>query len=103
MEPIIPPHDADAERALLGAVLLNRDALVVIAHVITPDDFYLRSHHDIYAAMLHLYQQRTPPDVRTVAAELKQRQQLEGLIAFGSQKSTETRRECYVCCKHQRV
>jgi len=77
MEPMTQPYDDDAERATLGAILLNREALIVIAPILAADDFYLPKHGDIYTAMLHLYQQRTPPDVRTVAAELKQRQKLE--------------------------
>lgn len=75
--PIDQPYDIDAEMATLGAILLNRDALITIAPVLYADDFYVASHQHIYAAMLALYQQRQPPDVRTVGALLKQRQQLE--------------------------
>lgn len=78
------PQNLDAEKATLGSVLLNRDSLVAIANWLTPTMFYLQRHADIYAAMLHLFSQRTPPDTRTVSDELKRRGQLEavGGIAY---------------------
>jgi len=73
------PQNLDAEKATLGSVLLNRDSLVAIANWLTPTMFYLQRHADIYAAMLHLFSQRTPPDTRTVSDELKRRGQLEAV------------------------
>ena len=73
------PQNLDAEKATLGSVLLNRDSLVAIANWLTPPMFYLQRHADIYAAMLHLFSQRTPPDTRTVSDELKRRGQLEAV------------------------
>ena len=77
MDDLTPPYDIDAERALLGSILLNRDALIPVAPLVRAADFYTVSHQQVYAAMLSLAQQRQPPDVRTVAATLRQRQQLE--------------------------
>lgn len=64
------PDNIDAEKAVLGSVLLNRDALSAVAPWLKPDMFYLERHTDIYQAMLDLYAQRTPADTRTVSAEL---------------------------------
>jgi replicative DNA helicase len=71
------PQDIEAERAVLGSILLNREALPAIADSLDASMFHYERHSQIYSAMLHLYQQRTPPDTRTVAGELKRRGQLE--------------------------
>ncbi len=73
------PQSLEAERAVLGSVLLNRDALASVAPWLTPDMFYLDKHADIYRAMLDLFIRRTPADTRTVAGELKQRGLLDGI------------------------
>lgn len=72
------PHDVDAERATLGAILLRRDALVALAPWLQPAHFYLERHAAIYQAMLACYSKRTPPDIRMVASQLG-----EGLDAVG--------------------
>ena len=73
------PYDADAERATLGAILMDRDAIIPIAPALRADDFYLERHARIYAAALACFQAATPPDVRTVASALRQRGQLEAV------------------------
>jgi replicative DNA helicase len=73
------PHNIDAEKAVLGSVLLNRDALASVAPTLTPDMFYMERHADIYAVMLDLFSQRTPADTRTVSAELKRRGKLDSV------------------------
>lgn len=73
------PHNLDAERDTLGSILLNRDAIVEVAAWLTPAMFYSHKHADIYAAMLYLFGQRTPPDTRTVSDELKRRGQLDSV------------------------
>jgi replicative DNA helicase len=71
------PVDLTAERATLGALLLDRDAVVAVAPFLTPDHFYLQRHAQIYAAVLACYGRREPPDLATVAAELRRQEQLE--------------------------
>lgn len=71
------PYDIDAERATLGSILLNREAIIPVAPWLSSDDFYVEAHRLIYAAALACYQHGTPPDTRTVAAELKRLDQLE--------------------------
>ncbi len=71
------PASPDAERAVLGSVLLNREAIVAIAPWLKPDDFYLEQHAWIYEAMLACYNARIPPDTRTVSEELRRRDRLE--------------------------
>ena len=71
------PSNSEAERAVLGSVLLNRDAIIAIAAWLQPDDFYAQQHAYIYEAMLTCYNNRVPPDTRTVADELRRHERLE--------------------------
>ena len=71
------PADVQTERAVLGAVLLDRDAILAISDTLQADDFYLEKHALIYTAMLACLAQRVPPDLATVAAELRRCEQLD--------------------------
>ncbi|MEI8166268.1 MAG: replicative DNA helicase, partial [Chloroflexales bacterium] len=71
------PFDTQAERATLGAVLLDREAIIAIASWLTPDHFYLEKHGLIYAAMLACANRREPPDFATVSTELRRQGQLD--------------------------
>lgn len=80
------PCDIEAERATLGAILLNREAIIAVAPFLTPTHFYLEKHAQIYAAILACYQRREPPDLATVSAELRRQGKLErigGVTALG--------------------
>ncbi len=65
------PHNADAERAVLGSILLDRDAILPLAPWLTPDHFYTERHAWVYSAMLACVAKRTPPDLLTVADQLR--------------------------------
>jgi replicative DNA helicase len=85
------PYDLQAERATLGAVLLERDAVIAVAGWLTGDYFYLEKHALIYEAVLACYNRREPPDIATVSAELRRREQLDlvGGLAFLSELTAE--------------
>lgn len=85
------PADINAERATLGAVMLERDAIIAVAPWLSPDYFYLEKHAWIYEAMLACYNRRVPPDLSTVADELRRRERLElvGGIAYLGELSAE--------------
>ncbi|HSX44692.1 MAG TPA: replicative DNA helicase [Candidatus Saccharimonadales bacterium] len=74
MEPTvakIPPQNAEAEASLLGAILIDSDAIVKIADVVTKDDFYEERHKRIFEAAMSLYDKRSPIDVLTLTDQLK--------------------------------
>jgi replicative DNA helicase len=80
------PHDLGAERAVLGAILLERDAILAVSDTLQPADFYLEKHARVYEAMLACLSRREPPDLATVAGELRRQEQLEivgGLALLG--------------------
>ncbi len=87
------PADTNAERALLGALLLDRDAIIAVAGRLQPAWFYLEKHSWIYEAMLALHQATppVPPDIATVSDELRRREQLNavGGIAYLGELSAD--------------
>lgn len=71
-----PPQNTDAEESVLGAILLDREAIVQIADKLEPECFYKRAHGDIYEAMLKLFDDREPIDVVTLTNQLKKMKRL---------------------------
>jgi len=73
----VAPHSAEAEESVLGALLLDKDAIIAVAEFLLPDDFYDVRHREIYEAILSLYEDRVPVDVLTVAERLKKQKNLK--------------------------
>lgn len=74
-----PPQNIEAEKAVLGAIFLNGDALVDAMEVLTADDFYRRAHGLIFQTMVNLNDRDEAIDVVTVSDELKRLNQLEDI------------------------
>jgi replicative DNA helicase len=73
----IPPHSIDAEESVLGALLLDKDAIISVAEFLRPLDFYDGRHKEIFECALELYEDRVPIDVMTVSDRLKKRKVLK--------------------------
>lgn len=73
----IPPHSDEAEKSVLGSILMSKDAMIEVAERLRSDMFYLDSHENIYEAMQVLYENRDPIDVVTVTDWLKKRKKLK--------------------------
>ncbi|MBU0708137.1 replicative DNA helicase [Patescibacteria group bacterium] len=73
----VPPHNIEAEQSVLGALLIDCDAVIKIAEKLKPADFYRGKHQEIYASILNLYERREPADLVTVSDELRDRKRLE--------------------------
>lgn len=67
----IPPQNIEAEASLLGAILIDSDAIVKIADAVSAQDFYDERHAHIYNAITNLYEKHSPIDVLTLADELR--------------------------------
>src|SRR4030067_3410007 len=65
------PHQREAEEAVLGSVLLNAEVYYEIAHLLTPEDFFLHRNRWIWEAFTSLQEQRLPIDILTVSEELE--------------------------------
>lgn len=75
----LPPQNLDAEKSTLGSLLIDKDAVIKIADILDPSDFYLDSHGQIFAVMLELYENRIPIDILSLASRLQEKNQLEAL------------------------
>jgi len=73
----IPPQNIDAEKSLLGAVLIDEETLADITEHVTQKDFYEKRHGMIYDAIMRLYEKRKPVDLLTLTDELKRKKELE--------------------------
>ena len=69
----IAPHNEEAERSVLGAVMLNREVLFDVLEEVEADDFYNSAHKEIFNAINQLYRESKAVDVLTVSEELKRR------------------------------
>ncbi|MDR2524249.1 MAG: replicative DNA helicase [Candidatus Nomurabacteria bacterium] len=72
----IPPQNLEAEKSLLGSVLLDEDVLIDVVDKVQPDDFYDSKHKVIFTAMRHLYEKSTQVDLLTLSDELRKKKQL---------------------------
>lgn len=79
----LPPQNLEAEEAVLGALLIDPDAIIRLAPFLRPEDFYREKHSWIYEAMLDLHDRREPVDFLTVCDELERRQQLDQVGGAG--------------------
>ncbi|QQS20693.1 MAG: replicative DNA helicase [Candidatus Moraniibacteriota bacterium] len=73
----MPPHSEEAEQSVLGALMLDKDAITKIADILKSEDFYRDAHAMVYAAMLELYEAREPIDVLSVANRLEEKGEIE--------------------------
>ncbi len=73
----VPPHDISAEESLLGAMLLNREAIDIAIEGCAADDFYKPAHAHLFVAIVALYARGEPVDPVTVADELRRSQLLD--------------------------
>lgn len=76
-DPKIPPQNSEAEASLLGSILIDSDAMVKVADIVSAEDFYEERHRLIFDAAKKLYEKRSPVDVLTLADELKNSGQIE--------------------------
>jgi len=73
----IPPHSDEAEKSVLGACLIDKDAIIDVAEFLRPEHFYSDAHGDIFKAILSLYENRLPVDLVTLADKLRKQKDLE--------------------------
>ncbi len=83
----LPPQNIDAEKSLLGAVLIDEEALADATEHVKPQDFYDKNHALIFGAMVRLFEKHRPVDLLTLTDELKRKDELE--VIGGSAFLTE--------------
>jgi replicative DNA helicase len=73
----LPPQNLEAEQAVLGSVLIDKNAIFRVSDVLVPNDFYTPAHERIYEAILSLYEKHQPIDVLSLTNYLKERETLK--------------------------
>jgi replicative DNA helicase len=74
-----PPQALEAEAAVLGAILIDPEALPRVMHFLKPEHFYSQAHRRVYEAMLNLFESKTPCDIITVTEELRRMKELDNI------------------------
>lgn len=73
----VQPQAVPLEEAVLGALMLDREALPIVMDILRPDSFYLESHQLIYRAVIKLFERSNPVDLLTVTEELRKSGELD--------------------------
>lgn len=79
----IPPQNIEAEQSVLGALLLDREAIIKVADILKPKDFYQKNHRIIFESIMHLYEKGEPVDLMNVSNRLSSTKQLEEIGGKG--------------------
>ncbi len=75
----VPPQDIEAEKSLLGSLMLDKEAITKVADILHSEDFYKRNHQYIYQVVEDLFTRGEPIDLISVSSKLKERNQLENV------------------------
>lgn len=73
----IPPQNLEAEQSVLGSLLIDKDAIITVADIVDPEDFYKDIHGMIYESMVELFERHEPVDILSLSNRLKEKNQLE--------------------------
>ncbi len=73
----VPPHDDEAEQAVIGSMMTDKDAVISAIEVLKPEDFYREDNKTIYNAIMNLYAKAEPIDIITLKDELTSLGKLE--------------------------
>ena len=75
----VPPHDTEAEQAVIGSMLTDKEAIISAIEILKEEDFYREDNRIIYHAILNLYNRAEPVDIITLKAELSSLGQLDAV------------------------
>lgn len=75
----LPPQNLEAEQAVLGSLLIDKNAIFKVADVLNPEDFYSPAHEKIYEAIIELYDRRQPIDIISLTSRLKEKELLKDI------------------------
>ena len=104
----VSPQAPEIEEAILGACLIEQEAMPLVADKLRPEMFYVLRHQIIYAAMLAMYQAGTKIDILTVKEELSHRGKLEeaggpyGITQLSSKVASSAHIEYHIRIVHEK-
>ncbi|MEK7604104.1 MAG: DnaB-like helicase N-terminal domain-containing protein, partial [Patescibacteria group bacterium] len=68
----LPPQNIEAEKSILGSLIIDREAINKVADFLRPEDFYNRSHQNIYKAVFALFERKEPIDILSISNKLQE-------------------------------
>ncbi len=75
----VPPQSLEAETSLIGSILIDKDAMMKVADIVAPEDFYNTNHGRIFESIVELYSRNQPIDLLTLSTRLAEKNQLEAV------------------------
>lgn len=75
----LPPQNVEAEKSLLGCLMIDKNAIIKVVDFLQPDDFYKGIHQEIYGVCRELFEKGEPIDVLSVSSKLKDKNSLEAI------------------------
>ena len=75
----VPPHNLEAEQSVLGAMILDKDAIIDASEILVADEFYKEAHREIFTAIITLFNRNEPVDLVTLSHELEIKGVLDSL------------------------
>jgi len=79
----LPPQDVESEQAVLGCLMIDKNAIYKVADWLSPDDFYRNTHKIVYKAMLSLFEKSEPIDLRSLSSRLQEMEKLKEIGGRG--------------------
>jgi len=73
----LPPQDLEAEKCVLGSLMLDKEAIIKVVDFLKPEDFYRETNQKVYKAMMELFEGRQPIDLLSLSTRLKEKKELE--------------------------
>lgn len=73
----LPPQNLEAEESVLGALMLDKNAIIKVIDILTPADFYKPAHSKIYETIYNLFEKHEPIDILSVTSKLKENKELK--------------------------
>ena len=73
----LPPQNIEAEQSLIGSLLIDKDAIIKVADLLSPHDFYRDVHGILYATILELFEKREAIDILSLISRLEEKKRLE--------------------------
>ena len=69
----VPPHSIEAEQAVIGAMMMDKDAIMTVSEILTKDDFYQTAYGIVFSAIIELFNSGKPVDLITLQSRLKEK------------------------------
>ncbi len=79
----LPPQNLEAEQVVLGSLLIDKNAIIKVADILLPEDFYSPGHEKIYESILELYEKHQPIDIVSLTNKLKEKELLKDIGGSG--------------------